>query len=67
MRVATGSGCPSAAVGSTATGMLWAAETLVFDFACVLVPFVPAQVYLEGEGGQAMQQSSYKLLGKGSK
>lgn len=51
MRVATGSGCPSAAVGSTATGMLWAAETLLFDFACVLVPFVPAQVYLEGEGG----------------
>lgn len=46
-----GSGCPSAAAGSAAPRMLWVAEMPLFDFAWVLVPFVPAQVYLEGEGG----------------
>lgn len=49
--MATGSGCPSAAACSAATGLLWAAKTLLLGFAWVLVPFVPAQVYSEGEGG----------------
>lgn len=55
MRVAAGSGCPLAVTGSTAPGVLWVAETLLFAFAWVLVPFVPAQVYSEGEREQAMQ------------
>lgn len=50
--VATGSGCPSAATGSTVPGMLGAAETFPFTFAWVLVPFVPAQVYSQREGGK---------------
>lgn len=50
--VATGSGCPSVATGSTVPGMLGAAETFPFTFAWVLVPFVPAQVYSQREGGK---------------
>lgn len=44
MKVAMGSGCPSATAGSTAPGMLSAAEMLLFVFVLDLVPFLPAQV-----------------------